>query len=309
MNRGAAGIAAAVLLLVASSAAAAREGVQLQRGAQNHLLVTAQVNGRTATFLVDTGAQGSFFRADRAAEFGIQPVGRQTRLAGRTFSVGAVNDLRVGNHSLGNMEVALYSAAQIGGHLPGRGGKVADGAIGLDVLRRHRAVIDCRAGRMWFNTAGRPVAVSAGATRIGISDSRRSYLTVPVTIRGRRGRLALDTGAFVTTLDRGHARALGLETQTSRATARRFDGRVRQVELTRVDDLRIGTFRVPPQQFAVIHLFDRRAVRATDGFGRIQHTFRPDTPRVGPIFGLLGSELLYQHHGVIDLGAMALHLR
>jgi predicted aspartyl protease len=302
-------IAAAAVLLTfgCSHTAPAREVVQLRRGAQNHLLLTAQVNGKPATLLVDTGSQRSLFRADRAAEFGIRADNRQLRLAGRMFPTGAVDELRVGGSSLGRATVGLYTAADIGGHLPGSSSAPADGKVGLDVLRQHRAVIDCRAGSISFNAAApRP---GGDFVRIPISDSRIHYVTVPCTLRARKGRMAIDTGAFLSTFDKNRVRELGLTTQPSGATARRLDGKVRALEVTRVEDLRIGLMRVPAQEFFVVpQLFRVAKRRAVDGAGEAEHQYRQDTGS-GLVFGLLGNELLYQHHAIIDLGSMSLYLK
>ncbi|HSH39113.1 MAG TPA: retropepsin-like aspartic protease, partial [Chthoniobacterales bacterium] len=56
--------------------------VQMTRGPQNHLLVSAQVNGRPAMFLVDTGADVSFIRRDRAQAFGIAAEETEVRRRG-----------------------------------------------------------------------------------------------------------------------------------------------------------------------------------------------------------------------------------
>ncbi|CAN5266615.1 hypothetical protein BH20VER2_BH20VER2_06470 [soil metagenome] len=313
-----AGIAALGFVSLENSVSAAPHVViAMTRGLQNHLIAPGTINGRPATFLVDTGAARTFVRADRAAEFGIRPLEQQTREGGRLFRTGVVEDLRIGGVRVGANTVALYSAEQLRGQVPGAGGKPADGLLGLDVLRRQRAVIDCRSRRLVLpnRAAGSGATFAAGAaalgfTRIPMTLNRRGSLTVPCTINGRRGRLIVDTGTFVTGLDNDAARALGLELTPSRLTARGFDGRVRPLELTRVQDLRIGNVRIEPQQFAVIDIFGKRpARRAYIGLGRIEYYRALQVPKEGPIYGLLGNELLDRHHGVIDLESMALFLK
>jgi len=109
---------------------------------------------------------------------------------------------------LGGSRVAIYEAAQLRGQVPGARGEAADGVIGLDLLRRERAVINCRTRELFLPTPGSPrlnLAPTTGAlgfTRIPLTENRRGYLTVPCSIRGRRGRLVVDTGAFVTGLNK-----------------------------------------------------------------------------------------------------------
>jgi len=68
--------------------------------------------------------------------------------------------------------------------------------------------------------------------------------------------------------------------------------------------------RIPPQRFAVMDLFpDRKPVRAFTGMGRLEfYDMRAMRARRG-IWGLLGAELLYQHHAIIDLDSMSLFLK
>jgi predicted aspartyl protease len=292
------------------------ERVQMSRGPQNHLLLPAAVNGRPATFLLDTGADVSFLRADRADEFGVRSLGREARSSGRLFALGAVDDLRIGNLRVGSSNFALYRASQLRGHIPGREGKPADGVIGLDILRRQRAVINCRTRHAFFKADAVSHSTLAaatramGLTRIPMTANRRGYLTVPCSIRGRKGRLVVDTGAFVTGLDDDAARSLNLVRRPSRLTARGFDGRVRALELAQVDDMRIGGIPIAPQQLAVIDIFGkRRERRAYTGLGRIEYYAPLNVPREGPIYGLLGNELLDQRHVIIDLDSMSLFLK
>ncbi|HEV3409271.1 MAG TPA: retropepsin-like aspartic protease, partial [Chthoniobacterales bacterium] len=124
--------------------------MQLSRGPQNHLLVPAQVNGRSATFLLDTGTKNSLLQASRAAAFGVHPSGGEVQVGRSTVPAAQINDLRVGGRALGPVEVGLFDPAQFRGPVPGKGGKSADGLLGLDVLRRHRAVINCRTQQLFF---------------------------------------------------------------------------------------------------------------------------------------------------------------
>src|SRR5450755_3703452 len=147
---------ALIIFTVANVAAVKEQGgaangaVQLVRGPENHLLVPASVNGHPASFLLDTGERLTFVEAKRAAPFGVQTSDRKTHVGALWFSIGQIDHLGLGSISLSPVEVALYDSAQFRGPVPGKGGKAADGIIGLDLLRRHRAVINCRTQQLFI---------------------------------------------------------------------------------------------------------------------------------------------------------------
>ena len=298
-----------------SSAGSGYEAVPLTRGSQNHLVAAGTVNGQPANFLIDTGAESSFLQAERAQAFDVRLTGTEALTGRRSFPLGSANELRLGRLSLGSTTFSIYRAAHLGGPVPGRGGRAADGIIGRDVLRRHRAVMNCRSRQLFLATGpARRLNLAAtaraqGFTAVPIEETRRG-LTIPCSVSGRRGRLVLDTGAFLTGFDDDAARLLGLSGQPSAAKARSFEGRVRPLQLVQVNDLRIGGLAIPPQKFVVTDLFTRRKpLRTYTGMNRIEF-YSPRAASSGDrIYGLLGNELLDLHHAIIDLDTMTLFLK
>ena len=290
------------------------EVVPLTRGSQNHLLAPGDVNGRAATFMVDTGAETSFLQADRAQSFGVRPTGTEARTGRRSFPVAAADNLRLGGMSLGATTFSLYRAAQLGGPVPGQRGRAADGMIGRDLLRRYKAIINCRSRQLFLKAdAGARLDLASitraeGFTAIPMEATARG-LTVPCSIAGRGGRLVVDTGAFLTGFDDDAARLLGLAGEPSAAKARSFEGRVRALQLVQVDDLRVGGVRIPPQKFVVMDLFTRKPLRTYSGIGRIEFYSPRSAARGDRIYGLLGSELLDLHRAIIDLDSMTLFMK
>jgi predicted aspartyl protease len=312
----------ALLILVGTSGAATKEqgpapngAVQLVRGSQNHLLVPASVNGHPASFLLDTAERLTFLQADRVTPFGVRNLGRQTHVGALWFSLGEIDRLGLGSISFSPVEVALYDS-QFRGPVPGRGGKAADGIIGLDLLRRHRAVINCRTQQLFLQTDNAsnlnlaPTTSGLGFTRIPISEDPSGALTVPCSIGDKNGRLALDTGAFVTIFNQASIRELNLKEDASKLTARTAAGRVRPLALGQINDLKIGGVPIAPQKFAVMDLFAaKKPARVFTGINRLEY-YDMRTPRSKQdIFGLLGSELLYQRSAIIDLNSMSLFLK
>ena len=289
-------------------------GVQMTRGPQNHLLVQAQVNGRPASFLVDTGANLSFFRVDRAAAFGVTPSGAQKFRQGRAFPLASIRELAIGSIAFGTIEVALADSSQFRGTSSGAERSV-DGVIGLDLLGRRRALINCHTRQLFLRTDSNrginlgPVTASLGFKRIPLGETREGGLTVPISLCGRRAQLIVDTGAFVTGFDDDALRAFNLATKPSNLTTRGFDGKIRPVQLARIEDLRIGNVPIAPQTFAVMDLYGKKKQqRAYTGINRIEY-YAPRSPAAERIVGVLGNELLDQRRVIIDLDSKSLFLK
>jgi hypothetical protein len=70
--------------------------------------------------------------------------------AGARFGVAAIGNFSIGGASFGPTEVALVSASQFRGTAPGRG--IPDGVIGLDLLKRRDAIINCRTRQLFLKT-------------------------------------------------------------------------------------------------------------------------------------------------------------
>jgi predicted aspartyl protease len=285
-------------------------GVQLTRGVQNHLLLPGNVNGHAASFVLDTGADATFLRADRASNLGVSSTGRQYPLGnGKSLSHAAI-DLRVGDMLFGKTNVGIADPSQRAGSMP------ADGSIGLDILRRNKAVINCRTRQVFFKTDSSrrsdlaATARGKGFVEVPIQEDRDGYLMVPCSIGGKSGVMLLDTGAFVTILNDAVARAAGIGGHSSRLTAGGFDGQVRSLELAQVDNLKVGSVSIASHQLALMNFSSERHSRKSlfIGFSRVEAVEHRDSGRES-FFGLLGNDLLDSHQAIIDLESMNLFLK
>ena len=228
---------------------------------------------------------------------------------GKSFPVAAVK-FEAGNTVLGNTPMALYDPSQLGGPIPGAKGGAADGMIGLDVLKGHRAIIDYRSRQIFFRSGSAGGPDVAGLTRIPIREDGRGCLAVGANLRGRPGRFRIDTGASVTVLNEPALLAVGISSSPSKLTAAGFDGRVRPLALAQIDDLKIGGVPIAAQPLAVMDIFGNRPPPKTLrlGFQRVRGIERRDSGGE-PLFGLLGSDVLDARHAVIDLDSMTLFLK
>jgi predicted aspartyl protease len=285
-------------------------GVQLTRGAQNHLLLHGNVNGHAASFVLDTGSAVTFLRADRARNLGVSSTGRQYTLDnGGSLPLAAI-DLRVGDMVFGKTDVGLADPSQLAGSLP------ADGSIGLDLLRRYKAVINCRTKQLFFrsDSSGRmdlsATTAARGFARVPIREDRHGYLMVPCSLGGKQGRMMVDTGAFVTIMNETALRYRGVEGRNSNLTASSFDDKVRQLQVARIDNLKIGSVPIAPHELAMMNLTGEAGPRKSlrIGFSYVEAIERRDT--AGEIFfGLLGNDLLDYQQAIIDLDSMSLFLK
>ncbi|HEY4639642.1 MAG TPA: pepsin/retropepsin-like aspartic protease family protein [Candidatus Udaeobacter sp.] len=275
------------------------KAVRVHYGPMNQMIMPVQINGQPASLLVDTGSNEIILDTDSAATFGIGPSPRGLRYVGFTeingqlLPVAFMQSLTAGNMNLGSNPVVLRDSPR-----SGRGKGQVDGILGLQVLLRHKVVINCRTRIVFFQAdQSRYMNLSAVAssekfTRIPIHREGSGALTVPCTIHGQAGRLLVDTGAFVTTFPDTFFKSLGISSEPTRISARFPTGTTQRVSAAQINDLKIGDFKVPPSKFGVAAL-PRFALR--QGGTKIS--------------GILGMDTLYICHAIIDLAGMNLFLK
>ena len=123
-------------------------GVPLTELVTGHQIVTATLNGRLGTFVLDTGANVSVLHAAYADEFGISG---EAALPGAAIGLGgsmnarqvSIDSLRLGPVPIRQSRMAVADLSQLTDVLaPLAGGAAIHGIIGHDVMEEHRAVID-----------------------------------------------------------------------------------------------------------------------------------------------------------------------
>jgi hypothetical protein len=114
-----------------------------------HHLVDATLNGRDATFILDTGANGSVLHHGFADDFSISQ--RATGIGG-VVGIGAggmgkairasIDDLSLGPVRIRQGHIMMTDLSQLVNALRPLSGQTIHGLIGQDVMNEHRAVID-----------------------------------------------------------------------------------------------------------------------------------------------------------------------
>jgi predicted aspartyl protease len=275
------------------------KAVPVHYGPLNKMIMSVQINGQPANLLVDTGSNEIILDADAAQSFGVRPSQRGSRyigfteIGGQLLPVGFVQTLTAGAMNFGSSPVVLRNSIR-----SGTGNGRVDGVLGLQVLRRHKAVINCRTRLVFFKldrtlqTNFSAVASSERFTKVPLHREDSGALTAPCSIRGESFRLIVDTGAFVTTFDQTLFKSLGIASEPTRVSARFASGATKHISAGRINDLKIGDFKVAPEKFGVA---------ALPNFALHQGATR--------ISGILGIDTLYNCRAIIDLDGMNLFLK
>jgi predicted aspartyl protease len=280
--------------------------VPVHYGPLNKMIISASINGHPANLMVDTGANQIIMDASAAASFEVRPSQRGlrytrfTEINGQILPVGFAQSLTAGSMNFGSSPVALRNSSISGRFSNGVEARDpgVDGFLGLDILIRHKAVINCRTKLIFFKfEQSRPlqlasVALSENFTRIPLRREKNGAFTVPCSIHRQAGRLLVDTGAFVTVFDEGLLKSFGIALQPTRVSAHFTSGVARKISAGQINDLAIGDFRVPPEKLGAAVL---------PHFALEQGDARID--------GILGMDLLFICHGIIDFNSMSLFLK
>jgi predicted aspartyl protease len=285
--------------------------VSVHYGPMNKMIMSVRINGQPANLLVDTGSNQLILDAEAAELFGVRPSQRAqalprqtfqafryiryTQIGGELLPVGFAQNISAGGMNFGGSLVTLRSSNHSGNSA---GAGHVDGVLGLDLLLRHKALINCRTKLVFFKVdQGRrislgSVAASEKFTRVPIQREENGALTVRCSIRGQPTRLLVDTGAFVTILHESFATSLGLDAEPTRISAQFGRGASKRIRAARLNDFNIGLFKVPPEKFGVAPL--------------PQFALQQGSSKIA---GILGMDTLYICHAIIDLDGMNLFLK
>lgn len=168
--------------------------VQAAGTADNRLTTSVFINGAGPYhFLVDTGAERTLMAAEIAAQLAL-PQGRKVIIEGITRNEPAMlvglRSLRMGTLVCPDLEVPVLPRAMLN----------VDGYLGLDVLDRHRVILDFRAGTITvaqpqgFFSALWQHADEAVVRTLGSSGRLRA---TDCLVNGVRAAAFIDTGAEV----------------------------------------------------------------------------------------------------------------
>jgi predicted aspartyl protease len=281
--------------------------VPVHYGPLNKMIVAVNINGHPASLIVDTGANQTILDADAAQLFDVRPSQRRltymgmTSVNGRPLPLAFVANLTAGSMNLGSSVVVLSPSGARGSFSTrwyNNGNVRVDGALGTDILVRHKAVINCRTAYIFLKTdLAQPSHLISSAlaekfTKVPLRQEENDAFTVPCSIHGHSGRLVLDTGGFVTTFHDVAVKSLGIAVRPIHVWANFSSGEKQPIGIGQFNDLTIGDFKVPPAKLGVAKL---------PNFALAQGSTRS--------IGILGMDFLYKFRAIIDFDSMSLFLK
>src|ERR1700676_127206 len=271
------------------------EALPLVRSRQNHLLVRAYINGKPAWLCVDSGAPVSAIALDRRGHFGLTGIPGSSKLPPRLQINGGVSNVCLPRHfRLGALNLIDEPVVTIDLGGPTRAARLVheqqiDGILGADILFPTNAVLDCQQQvlvlKMDPGVAGSAPGLDFRgfrSTPIHVSDAFNLY--VDSSINGTAAKLMIDTGAFATLLHRSFVHRLQIPVRETPFTSAAVNLKQRDVQVARVRRLSVASVNIRGKDVGVI-----------DMEGLLHNGLLEASP---PVAGLLGAEILRQHHGI-----------
>ena len=239
--------------VASGSVATAQENCTLRRRASLPVtiaglpMVTADINGRPARLILDTGAESSIIGVAAAKRLGVTTkydFARSMRGMSQSMQTG---DARLDSMSLGGVTLS-YPRVLVGPVVLTMGGVEADGLLGASLLADFDLDLDLPNRRLDLydrtDCAGLRPPWSGRATALETTRSLSAHPFFPVTINGRTLSASLDSGAQRTVIAAGAAQRVGINAATrvpgSEIRARGAAGEILPAELHLLRDLRVG---------------------------------------------------------------------
>jgi predicted aspartyl protease len=282
------------------------EALPLARSLQNHLLIRAYINGKPALMVLDTGAPVSAIAISRRSYFGLSSIPGASQIPARVKINGAFNSmgiaktLRLGALTLIDQPMVTVdlSSSTHAAHMTHE--PRIDGILGADILFPLEAVLDCQKQTLILKMdtkrrGGVPGADYRGFRSMPIHVTAGDNLYVDGKVNGLPAQLMVDTGAFATLLHRPFVRRMKIPTRETEFSSSGVNIARDGVQVALIKRLSVGTFEIKGKEVGVIDLE-----------GLIHGGMLEATP---PVAGLLGSEILQRHHGIIDFGTRTLYLK
>jgi predicted aspartyl protease len=287
----------------ATAGALQYEVLPLIRSSQNHLLVHAEVNGKPALLGVDTGAPVSAIALNRREHFGLAPVNGKSDIPARLSINGAFNSVAIARSvKLGQLNLVdePLVLVDLGGLRKSTKRDEIDGILGADILFPTKALLDCQKQLLILKiNPSVPGTVPgfdySGFRRIPMHVSDGFNLYVDGSVNGQKARLMVDTGAFATLLHSRFVRRMKIPMRETPFSSSGVNLKQRGVQMATITRLSVGSMDLQSNDVGVINLE-----------GLIHGGLLNASP---PVVGLLGSEILRGHHGIIDFGTKSLYLK
>jgi predicted aspartyl protease len=276
-------------------------GAQLVSSGQFfHLPIVSE--GKPAHLVVDTGTpatlifRSSVKRLQLSETLTHAPVSGAFGQGQEHYGVAIMRSFQAGNCTMENIPVAIapdMTAMNVYGR--------PNGLLGLRELFKFGAVLDLAHHMVYLHPKPLPnelsgemrtILQSNGWTPVPMTFTSR-YLRVPGEANDKPCHLLVDTGAFVTALDRSFATAAKIPARPTRITAHGFGRTDSSVDLATFGSLWIGNYQIKQPSASLLALDSRMLARGT----------------MSEVAGLLGVDYLAMNSAIIDFVSGTLYLR
>jgi predicted aspartyl protease len=272
---------------------------------QNTYRLPMSANGKVGDLTIDTGASSSvIFKASMnklgltqtSTEFPVHGVFGKGR---EKVGITTIHSLAMGNCMLMDVKAAVVSDPGGGGLYRAYG--LSDGLLGLRELLHFGGVLDLGNHLLFVHPGGpakgiaggiRSILIGQGYTPVELSVIN-SHLHAAANVNGTTCNLIVDTGAFLTTLDKEFARKAHIGGYTTGTYARGFGTKARPVRVSQFPEFKVGNFLIKNASVTITDLDPEILGRG----GKAE------------VAGLLGAEYLGPHGAVFDFNERTLYLR
>src|SRR5262249_35193519 len=223
---------------------------------QNTYRLPIKANGKVGDLTIDTGSPMSIIFRASLNKFGLQATQTDVPVHG-VFGKGeekvgrvTIQQLTMGKLTLMNVKRAVLSDTT-GGGLYGPYG-LSDGLFGLREMFKYGVVLDLNNHLILAHPAGQMKAISDGIrsilTQQGYTPISISFvddhLQVPAVINGAPCKLIVDTGAFLTVIERQFSRKAKIGGRDTNIVTQGIGTHGRGVSYAEFPELKIGDFAI-----------------------------------------------------------------
>jgi predicted aspartyl protease len=271
----------------------------------NYFRVPINLNGHAGDLTIDTGAPMSLIFRGGLGKLGLKetptkhPVHGAFGTGNDYFGLTTIRSLTMGNCTLVGLTVAVAADREGSGFFRRYGS--SSGLLGLGEMAKYGAVLDLGNRLIFLRPSGsskeigqttRSILVSEGYTPINLI-ATESHLYASGAVNGAPCNFIVDTGAFVTLIDRGMASTARIGGLPTGLTARGLGMDSGDVAVASFPTLRIGNYEIKNASAVVAHLNKDLLGRGTKAEAA----------------GLLGAEYLGMNRAVFDFNSKTLYLK
>lgn len=259
-------------------------------------------NQSSGHLVVDTGSSSTIIFRSSVKRLGLSETRTRFRVRGAfgqgsdNYGLALIQSFQAGNCLIRNVPVGI--APDLGGM---KGYAWPNGLLGTRELMKFGAILDL-AHRMIYLRPSRPdpeVTSTIGSMleRSGWKPVHltliHDHLRVPAEVNDKPCHLLVDTGAYLTALDRGFARAFEIPIRPTHATAHGVGRTGGTVALGTFRSLWIGDYQIRNGSLSIVSMDPQMLGRGTNA----------------EVVGLLGVEYLARNSAIFDFVSGTLYLR